>query len=117
MLSSLVKVRPEERLATTSDLNPASSLVTGCGEARGMGYWAATQVKGSSLEIFSVSVADAVLMAEGSTLIAVSPNLQSWNACGGKGLAEEPLGQGHIHRTKRQVKEGNTTIHNLSRRP
>ena len=29
MLSSLVKVRPEERLATTSELNPASSLVTG----------------------------------------------------------------------------------------
>ncbi len=42
----LVKIQPEERLATTSELNLASSLVTGCGEARGMGYWAATQVKG-----------------------------------------------------------------------
>ena len=82
MLSSLVKVRPEERLATTSELNPAPSLVTGCGEARGMGYWAATQVKGLSLEIFSMSAADAVLIAEGSTLIAGSPNLQSWNRAG-----------------------------------
>ena len=42
----LVEIQPEERLAATSELNPASSLVTGCGEARGMGYWAATQVKG-----------------------------------------------------------------------
>jgi len=31
------------------------------------------------------------------------------NACGGKGLAVEPLGQGHIHRTKRRVKDGNKT--------
>ena len=31
-----------------SELNPASSLVTGFGEARGMGYWAAAQVKGLS---------------------------------------------------------------------
>jgi hypothetical protein len=31
------------------------------------------------------------------------------NARGGKGLAVEPLGQGHIHRTKRQVKGGNKT--------
>ena len=85
MLSSLVKVRPEERLATTSELNPAPSLVTGCGEARGMGYWAATQVKGLSPEMFSVSAADAVLIAEGSTLIAVSPNLQSWNRAGSPG--------------------------------
>jgi hypothetical protein len=42
----LVQIRPEERLATTSELNPASCLVTGCGEARRMGYRAATQVKG-----------------------------------------------------------------------
>ena len=41
----LVKIQPEERLAATSELNPASSLVTGCGEARGIGYWAATQVR------------------------------------------------------------------------
>ena len=31
------------------------------------------------------------------------------NARGGKGLAVEPLGQGHIHRTKRLVKDGNKT--------
>ena len=31
------------------------------------------------------------------------------NACGGKGLAVEPLGQGHIYRTKRRVKDGNKT--------
>ena len=47
----LVKIQPEERLAATLELNPASSLVTGCGEARGMGYRAATQVKGLSPEI------------------------------------------------------------------
>ena len=44
----LVEIQPEERLAATSELNLASCLVTGCGEARGMGYWAATQVKGLS---------------------------------------------------------------------
>jgi hypothetical protein len=31
------------------------------------------------------------------------------NACGGKELAEEPLGPGYIHRTKRRVKDGNKT--------
>jgi hypothetical protein len=31
------------------------------------------------------------------------------NACRGKGLAEEPVGQGHIHRTTRWVKDGNKT--------
>jgi hypothetical protein len=31
------------------------------------------------------------------------------NARGGKGLAVEPLGQGHIHRTKRRVKGDNKT--------
>jgi hypothetical protein len=34
-----------------------------------MGYWAATQVKGLSLEITIVSVADAVHEAEGNILI------------------------------------------------
>jgi hypothetical protein len=47
----LVQIQPEERLAATSELNPASSLVTGCGEAKGMGYLDATQVKGFSHEI------------------------------------------------------------------
>jgi len=31
------------------------------------------------------------------------------NARGGKGLAVELLGQGHIHRTKRRIKDGNKT--------
>ena len=44
-----------------------------------MGYWAATQVKGLSPEITNVSAADVVHLTEDSTLIAVSPNLQSWN--------------------------------------
>jgi hypothetical protein len=175
----LVKIQHEERLAATSELNLASSLVTGCGEAKGMGYWTATQVKVLSHEIFIVHEADVVHLTEDSTLVAVSPNLQSWNiagsvgtwrgdesptgsktvarcqmdimgtreghsvrlmgvcaikpingmivqttlwesdqlivpvkrgnACGGKDLAVEPLGQGHIHRTKRQVRDGNKT--------
>jgi len=50
----LVKIQPEEGLAASSELNHASCLVTGCGEARGMGFWAATQVKGLSHEIFIV---------------------------------------------------------------
>lgn len=66
-----MRVQPEERLATTSELNLAPSLVTGCREAKGMGYWAATQVKGLSSEIDVVSVADAFQEAEGSTLMAV----------------------------------------------
>ena len=177
--SQLVKIQPEERLAATSELNLAFCLVTGSGEAKGMGYWAATQVKGLSHEIFIVPEADVVHLTEGSTLIADSPNLQSWNitgssgtwrgdespagsetvaryqmdimgtresqsvlltgvcnvkpingkilqmtlwgsdqlivpmkqgnAYGGKGLAVEPLGPGHIHRTKRRVKDGNKT--------
>ena len=165
----LVKIQPEERLATTSELNLASCLVTGCGEARGMGYWAATQVKELSPEIFIVSMADVVHVTEGSTLVTASLN-RTWrgdespagsetvawyqmdimgtregqsvlltgvcsikpingkivqttlwesdqfivpekrgNARGGKGLAVEPLGQGHIHRTKRRIKDGNKT--------
>ena len=34
----LVQIQPGERLATTSELNLASGLVTDCGKARGMGY-------------------------------------------------------------------------------
>jgi hypothetical protein len=69
----LVKIQPEERLAATSERNPASCLVSCCGEARGMGYWAATQVKGLSPEILIVPEADVVLLTEGSTPIADSP--------------------------------------------
>ncbi len=39
-----------------------------------MGYWAATQGKGFSLEIFIVSEADVVHVTEGSILLTVSPN-------------------------------------------
>ena len=38
-----------------------------------MGYWAATQVKGLSPEIFILPEADVVVLTEGSTLIADSP--------------------------------------------
>jgi transposase len=79
MISSMVKIQPEERLASTSELNLASSLVTGCSEAKGMGYWAATQVKGLSPEIIDVSEVDVVKRTEDSTLIAVNPNLGSYN--------------------------------------
>ena len=81
----LVKIQPEERLAATSELNLASCLVTGSGEARGMGYWAATQVKGYSHEIFVVPEADVIHLTEGSTLITDSPNLRSWNIAGSSG--------------------------------
>ncbi len=56
----LVKIQPEERLAITSELNPAPGRVTGHREARGTGYRAATQVKGWSPEMTIVSGADAV---------------------------------------------------------
>ena len=48
----LVKIQPVERSATASELNSTPSLATNCREARGMGYWATTQVKGLSSEIF-----------------------------------------------------------------
>jgi hypothetical protein len=35
--------------------------------------------------------------------------LKRGNARGRKGLAVEPLDQGHIHRTKRRIKDGNKT--------
>ena len=35
--------------------------------------------------------------------------LKRGNARGGKGLAVELLGQGHIHRKKRRIKDGNKT--------
>ena len=81
----LVKIQPEERLAATSGQNLAFCLVTGCSEVRGMGYWAATQVKGLSHEIFIAQEADVVHLAEGSILIADSSDLQSWNIAGSSG--------------------------------
>ena len=47
----LHEFQPGERLAPTPEQHPALSLVTGFSEARGTGYWAATQVKVSSSEI------------------------------------------------------------------
>jgi hypothetical protein len=70
----LVQIQPEERLAATSELNLASSLVTGCDKAGGMGYWTATQVNGLSPEIFIIPEADVVLLTEGCILIFDSPN-------------------------------------------
>lgn len=118
-----MKIQSEERLAATSERNRASSLVTGCDEARRKG--AAAQVKRLSHELFIVPEADVVHVTEGSTLVAVSPTwtwqgdenltdqlmvtVKRGNARGGKGLAVEPLGQGHIHRTKRRVRDGNKT--------
>jgi len=44
------------RLAATSELNLTSSRVTGCGEAKGRGYWAATLLKsGSVRELIAAS--------------------------------------------------------------
>jgi len=71
----LVRFQLEERLATTSELNLAPSLVTDCREARGMGYWAATQVKGLSPENEQVSAADTFQAVAGSTLTTVRARL------------------------------------------
>ena len=69
----LVKIQPAERLAATAEQHSARRVVTlGC-EARGTGYWAATQVKGLSPEIPEVSEADVFPTTEGSILLAVSP--------------------------------------------
>jgi len=74
-----VKIQPGERLATTSELNPAPSLVTGCCEAGGMGYQAATEVKVISPEILIILEADVLCMTEGSIHTTISSNLRSWN--------------------------------------
>ena len=58
----------EERVATTSELNSAPGWVTCHREARGMGYWATTQVKGLSPEIFIVSEVDAFHIVEDRSL-------------------------------------------------
>ena len=104
--SQLVKIQPEERLAATSELNLASCLVTGSGEARGMGYWAATQVKGYSHEIFGVLEADVIHLTEGSTLITDSPNLQSWNIAGSSGAWQgdaSPAGSETVARYQKDI--------------
>ena len=82
----LVKIQPGERLAATSELKPSTRvLVTGCCEARGIGYWAATRVKAPTPEIHLVSEVDAVHLTEDRTFITVNPNLRSWNVAGSSG--------------------------------
>ena len=69
----LVKIQPDERLAATSEQTFAPDKATYLREAKGEGYRAATQVKGLSPEMFVVSEADAVHLAEGSSL-----NTDNW---------------------------------------
>jgi hypothetical protein len=97
MLSSVVKVRPEERLATTSELNLASSLVTGCDEAGGTGYWAATHVKGLSPEITLVSEAD-VFMGRKAALSSPVVRISSF------GIEQGALGHGKVMRARRGLR-------------
>jgi len=61
----LVKIQSEQRLAASSELNPAPGSVTNRREARGKGCRAVTKVKGSSPEIL-FSEADTVVQAAGS---------------------------------------------------
>jgi hypothetical protein len=69
-----VKIQPEERPATTSEPNPARSLVTGCCEAGGTGYQATIEkVKVISPEILIILEADVFCVTEGSIHITVSP--------------------------------------------
>ncbi len=75
----LVKIQPEERLATTSELNPTPGLVTSRCEAGGMEYQAATEVKVISPEILMILEADVLCVTEGSIYTTISPNLQFWN--------------------------------------
>jgi len=56
----LVKIQPDESLTNTSELNLTPGRATCRREAKGMEYWASTQVKVLSPEIFIVSDADAV---------------------------------------------------------
>ena len=60
MIDQSVKVRHEERLATTSELNPTPGRATDHSAARGKGYQAVTQVKELSPVTFVVPVAEAV---------------------------------------------------------
>ena len=103
----LVEIQSEERLAATSELNSAPSLVTNCREARGMGYWAATQVKGLSSEIDMVSVVDTVNRVEDRTLITekgIMVNLNGHEAGNGGNSQGEPtvfqLRQGYASPTE-----------------
>ena len=67
----LVKIQSDERLAATSEPNSAPCEATRNREARGKGYWATTQVKGLSPEIFIVSEVETVHEVEDSSLAIV----------------------------------------------
>ena len=71
MIDQSVKVRHEERLATTSELNPTPGRVTDHSAAGGTGYQAVTQVKELSPETVVIPVAEAFPLAEGNILIVV----------------------------------------------
>ena len=110
----LVKIQHEERLAATSELNHAPSLVTGGCEDRGMGYCAATQVKVPA-GIHLVSDADVVHSTEGSTLITVNLSLRSWNIAESSGYTscthvEDVLLKS---RMRENLTSGSVRAHNL----
>jgi len=71
MIDQSVKVRHEERLATTSELNPTPGRATDHSAAGGMGYRTTTQVKVLSSETRVVPVAEAFPHAAGSILDTV----------------------------------------------
>lgn len=92
----LVKIQPEEMLATTIELN-APHLVTGCCEAMGMGYWTTTQVMVLSPEIHPISEVD-----------VFHPNLQSWDMAESSGMLQgdaSPTGYLPWHSIKRIIGE------------
>jgi len=72
----------------------------GTREAQGVLPWGVCPIKPMNGKIVQTT------LWESDQLIVLT---KQGNACGGKGLAVEPLGQGHIRRTKRRVKEGNKT--------
>jgi len=63
------EVQPRQRIATSRVANSAYGEVTNLMKPEGARYWAVTQVKGWSPEIPVVSEAEAVHLAEGSSLI------------------------------------------------
>jgi len=64
------EVRPRQRLATSRVVNSAYREVTNYMKPEGARHWAVTQVKGLSPKITIVPEAEAVHLAEGSSLIS-----------------------------------------------
>ena len=63
----LLKIQPEERLATSSELNPAPILVTGCCEARGIEVLGCNASKGIEPRNTHYLRGDVVHLTEGSS--------------------------------------------------